>query len=657
MGITFGVTGPSGLDLNSMVDSLVSIEQNKVTRVQNQQTYDKVKIDAYNKVRSLLFDVKTKTDALAKSTSFDVFKATTSDADAASISGSSGSNDGSYDLNIFQIAATEKMISADNKITSLTATLASQGITVGDISIGGIKISITATDTINDLRSKINSAVDAEGNKLGSTASVVKISATDYRLIVSAKDTGSAGMEYKDLTGSTLQDLGFITNPDGDKGTVNQSLKSTDGIVSAFNSLADGEAVFYEGTDHDGNAVSNTFVKSAGSTIDDFLAQIKNTYHTAVDAGVDGDGILSLTDSVAGSSKMTLSTLTIGGTDHAVAYSTVGASGKGVLSVGKDAYFSIEGMQVKTTSNTVADLMPGATITLAGATAGKTVTVGLARDLDTITAQLKSLLDSYNKLAEYGKTATQLKSQNDSTSQDGELAGDMTLSTIVSKVRDAFRNSYSLTGSNLSSLTMIGVNSDPQTGALSVDEAKFKKALGSNLEDVQKLFTTTSNSDNTAIVYGRNTTETQSGRYILEELDSLHLRIRKENSTEWYTSDARIGEVVMFSKGPAKGLSISSASGAITGSSTFTFSKGFATVLSETLAQMTDARTGIVATRQNALQQIVKNEDTRITDLTARVESYRSRLIKQFSGMETALSAIQQQGNSITRAFGSTTSS
>jgi flagellar hook-associated protein 2 len=653
MGFTFGVTGPSGMDLNTMVDALVSIEESKVTRVQDQKSVDKVKIDAYSKIRSLLFDIKTKADALSQTTAFDIFKATSSNAEAVTISGSSGGSNGNYAINVFQTATAEKMISADKKITSLTATLASQGITVGDISIGGIKISITASDTLNDLRSKINSAADSKGNRLGATASVVKISDVDYRLIVSAKESGAAGLEYKDLTGSTLQDLGFITSADGDKGTINQSLRSTDDIVSAFNALSVGQAIFYEGTDHDGNAVSNTFIKTAGSTIDDFLAQLKAAYHNAVELTTDGGGLLGVTDSVAGVSKLTLSKLTIGATNHAVSLNAVGTEGKGVLSAGKDAYFSIEGMLMKTTTNSVSDFIPGTTVTLKSASAGKTVTVGLSRDLDAVTANFKALIDSYNKLAEYAETAMKLADPKDKTSQAGELAGDMTLLTIVNKVRDAFRNNFSLAGGKLSSMTMVGLKSDPQTGSLSVDENKFKKALETDLESVLKLFTTTSSSDNPAVVLGRNTAATQTGRYVLEEIDSMHIRIRKENSTEWYTSDARHGDVVMFSKGPAQGLALSSPAGAISGSSTFTLSKGLSTVLSETLAQMTDSMTGVVAIRQKALQATVQRADERIADLTDRVTSYRNRLIRQFSDMQTNLSQLQQQGSSINRAFGS----
>ncbi len=76
MGIT--INGPSGIDTGTIIDSLVSIEQQKVTKVQNAKAQDQVKIDAYSKVASLLSTIKTKPAALSTSSSFDLFKTTSS---------------------------------------------------------------------------------------------------------------------------------------------------------------------------------------------------------------------------------------------------------------------------------------------------------------------------------------------------------------------------------------------------------------------------------------------------------------------------------------------------------------------------------------------------------------------------------------------------
>ena len=228
MGIS--INGPSGIDTQYIIDALVEFERQKVTRVENEKKAYQVKIDAYSKFKSLLSDLRSKANALSKVSSFDLFTTKSSNEKAVTIEGGAGGFDAQYDVRVFQLATSEKMISAEGKITSQTESLSSMGIGVGEISIGGISITIDEDDTILDLRSKINSATDEKGNKIGVSASVLKMSETDYRLVISSKESGSSGTEYRDISGSTLQDLGIIIDADGNKGNTNQQLRSVSDI-------------------------------------------------------------------------------------------------------------------------------------------------------------------------------------------------------------------------------------------------------------------------------------------------------------------------------------------------------------------------------------------------------------------------------------------
>jgi flagellar hook-associated protein 2 len=652
MASTFALQSVSGIDLNSMIESLVAIEQTKVTRVENEKNSFQLKIDAYGKLRSLLYDIKQKASTLSEMTSFDLFKSTSSDEDAVTITGGTGAVDGQYNVNVFQIAGNEKMISANGLITSQSTTLASQGITVGDISIGGVTITIDDNDTIQDLRSKINNATDAKGKRLGITASVLKVAGDNFRLVISAKDSGSTGVAYQDVTGSTLVDLGIITNAAGDKGNVAQALQSASDIVSAFNALGVGETVTYACTDHEGRAVSNTFIKSADSTIDDFLKQVAATFHDAVTVTAETGGAITLTDKILGSSRLTMTELTVGGADNEVAISQVGEAGAGVLSVGKDAYFSIEGLSMTSSTNSISEFVPGVTFDFHAVATDMPVSVGLSRDFDAVTGKFKELLDAYNALSSYAGTATKAADPDDEESENGELAGDMTVRSIVNSVREAFRLQYNVLGSDLTSFSMIGLKSDSKTGELSVDEKKFKAALEKDFEGVQHLFVTLGVADNSNVTLGRSTKDTKAGRYIIEEVDATHLRMRLENGSEWYTSDARAGDVVTFSQGPLKGLSVSAAAGVITGPTAFNFQKGLSTVIEESIAQLTDTREGVVSLRQSALQNSIDRANDRIDTLNLRTEKYRDRLVAQFTAMETTLSSLTEQSGRIASLFG-----
>jgi flagellar capping protein FliD len=652
MASTFSLGSISGVDLNQMIESLVAIEQTKVTRVEKEKGIFQLKIDAYGKLRSLLYDIKQKASALSEMSSFDLFKSTSSDEDAVTVTGGSGAVDGQYNVNVFQLAGNEKMISANGLITSQSATLASLGITVGDISIGGVTITIDDNDTIQDVRSKINSATDSKGKRLGVTASVLKMADDNYRLVISAKESGSAGVAYQDVTGSTLQDLGIIMTADGDKGNAAQVLYSAGDIVSAFGALGIGETITYAGTDHDGREVSNTFIKSADSTVDDFLKQVAATFHDAVTVVAEADGTITLTDKILGSSRLTMTELTVGSTENEMAISQVGEAGAGVLSVGKDAYFSVEGLFMTSTTNSVSELVPGVTFDFHAVAADTPVSVGLSRDFDAITTKFKELLDAYNALSSYAGTATRAADPDDEESENGELAGDMTVRSIVNSVRDAFRLQYDILGGDLTSFAMIGFKSDSRTGELSVDEKKFKAALEKDFEGVQHLFMTLGVSDNSNITVGRSTKDTKAGRYIIEEVDATHLRIREENGAEWYTSEERVGDVVTFTQGPVKGLSLSAAAGIITAPTAFNFQKGLATVLDESIAKLTDAREGVVSLRQTALQKSIDRANDRIDTLNMRTEKYRERLVAQFTAMETTLSTLTEQSGRITNLFG-----
>ncbi len=655
MGIS--INGPSGIDTKTIIDTLVSIEQQKVTKVENAKATDQVKIDAYSKIRSLLSDIKTKVNALSKSSSFDLFKSTSSDEKAVTIKGGAGAVNGQYDVKVFQLAANEKMISKDGRITSQTASLSSMGISVGKIKIDGVEITIEDNDSIQDLRMKINSATNAKGEKLGVSASVVKISDTNFRLVLGAKNTGSNGINYSDESGSTLQDLGIIADASGNKGNIKQVTKSTSDFNSAFNSLADGESIQFTGKDHNGNAITNSFIKTSSSTIDDFLNSIEKSFYGTVDASIDSTtGNLILEDKVAGTSKLSVTSLSTGTAAHSFSISTAGAEGAGVLSAGKDSYYSIENIFMSNSSNSITGTITGVTFDFKNTSVDKPVALTLERDGEAVQKKFQELVDAYNALVKYSKSATKYKDPDDEDSADGELAGDSTLQNIVSQVRSQIKQEFGLFGTSgkYTNLTMFGLKTDTQTGEFTVDSDKFQKGFDTHFNDLINIFTTLGVSENTSVALGRSTNDTKSGKYHLEEVDSTHLRIQLEGSTEWYTSDARTGDIVSFSDGPAKGLSLTAPPGAVTASgNTFTFSKGLSTILDESISKLNDTHDGLITLRQESWRKSMKSKSERIEKLNDQIERYRIRLTKQYAAMEQAMSTMQSQASRVIDALGS----
>ncbi len=642
MGIS--INGPSGIDTKFIIDSLVAMEYGKVHSVEkNKQAYQ-LRIDSYSQLQSHLDSLNSKARELSRITSFDTFTTSSSNEKAVTISGGTGSVDGSYDVRVFQTAENEKMVTAAGRVTSQSTALTDMGIGVGDISIDGVEITIGENDTLQDLRLKINNATDASGNRLNVTASVMKVSDEDFRLVITSRTTGSEGVAYRDVSGSTLQDLGVIVNAEGDKGNVNQQLSSSFDVQAAFDSLGAGQAITFEGTDHNGNAVSNTFIKNSSSTVDDLLNHIQNSYNSMVDASIDEHGSLVLTDKVTGRSQLTMSSIAFGSAGaQALDVDVIGANGAGVLSTGKDAYFSVEGINMTSKTNTASGFIQGASLEFHGVSTERT-TVSLNRDHGAIADKFKDVLDTYNGLLRFSRESTKFGDPDDPKSRRGNLAGDMTVNTIVSQVSSVFRQQYDLFVGDIKNFTMAGLKTDAKTGEMSLDETMFKEALETNFDDVVRLFVKTGASSSANVSYGNSSGQTTSGKYEIEEVDGDHFRIRLEGSDEWFMSDARTGSIVTFSEGPARGLSLTAPAGSLGAEqATFTFSQGLTGAMDDLVSNMTHHRDGLISMRQESWRSSMKRADDQIMRLEDRIEKYRLRLVKQFSDMEQAMSSLHAQ--------------
>ncbi len=664
MGIS--INGPSGIDTKTIIDTLVGIEQNKVTKVERAKALDQLKIDAYSKVRSLLTDIKTKAAALSKASSFDLFQSKSSNEKAVTATGGSGTVDGTYDVKVFQLASNEKMISKDGLITSQTAALSSL-VTPGVINVDGVDITIDNDDTIQDLRSKINTATKPNGDKLGVSASVVKMSDTNFRLVLSSKNTGTTGVEYHDVSGTVLQGLGIV-DATGSKGNVNQAIRVNSGFQGMMGS--EGNMIQFTGTDHNGNSVSFQYTTIATSASFDataqgekFLERVEKAFNGTVDASFEeGTGNLILNDKVTGSSKLAISSLSVNGSEVTgpTENLAIGTEGAGVLTAGRDSFFSLEEIYMSSTTNSVSGAFTGVTFDFHSTSVNESVNINLTRDADGIQKKFQELVDSYNSLVDYAKSATKYADPNDEDSTSGELAGDSTLMGMVTQIRTALKQEFGLFGTSgkYTNLTMFGMKTDVTSGKLSVDSTAFKKGLETHFDDFVNIFSTLGVSENTSITLGRNTADTRSGKYTIEEIDAQHLRIQLQGSTEWYTSDARIGDIVSFSNGPVKGLTLTAPVGAVAaGGNTFTFSKGISTLLDESINKMINSKDGLITMRQESWKKSMDQKADRIDRLEDQIERYRIRLTSQYAAMERAMSDLTTQAGNVITAFQNSQSS
>ena len=203
----------SGFDWRSMIDQLMEIEHKRVDLVENQKTEYEDQLSEWQSFNTKLLSLKTAATDLSDTEDFDVYtsdmtsnSSTVDASDLFSVSASSSASKGSYTITVSSLATAQKLSSSSFSGFSdaLGASYA------GDILINGVAVSISDTDTLADIRNKINNA-NAGTTPTGVTASIVNYSTNDYRLMLTSDTTGEDGIGL--LNGGVtdiLNKLGFI---------------------------------------------------------------------------------------------------------------------------------------------------------------------------------------------------------------------------------------------------------------------------------------------------------------------------------------------------------------------------------------------------------------------------------------------------------------
>ena len=145
----------------------------------------------------------------------------------------------------------------------------------------------------------------------------------------------------------------------------------------------------------------------------------------------------------------------------------------------QNADFTVNGIQIINSSNTVTDAIQGVTLTLNKNT---TATLTITRDTNAISTAVSGFVDAYNALA------SQLKSRSaygSATAQAGALAGDGTLRLMQNQLHGILNTAAS--GGILTSLAEIGITSQAG-GTLKLDSSKLSSAMSNNFSDVANLF-------------------------------------------------------------------------------------------------------------------------------------------------------------------------
>ncbi len=196
----------SGIDTNALVEALTKAKALPATQMTNKITANQTKISTLTSLKTALQTLQKSVDSLRNpsfgSSSTNAFAARTpflsvtngqTVSDYIGVATANGAPIGKYTLEVNRLATAEirQSISFTDRTSSLVnaaATNTAGHFAAGTFQINGINVTFNQGDSLNNIAAAINSVAD----RSNVTANIVKYSDTDYKLVLTGKNTGAA---------------------------------------------------------------------------------------------------------------------------------------------------------------------------------------------------------------------------------------------------------------------------------------------------------------------------------------------------------------------------------------------------------------------------------------------------------------------------------
>ena len=617
----------SGLDWQSMITQLVALERKPIDLLETNKTALSDKKTAWSDLNTMLQSFQTSVQSLSSLDDFDLFtpSATVSGTskavgDLLSYAAGSNASEGSYDITINKLATAQKLTSK-----SISSTSEALGIS-GDVTINDRTLSISTTDSLENIMDKIN-ALNSGENPAGVTASLITVSTGDIRLTLTSKTTGSAGISIDNGSGTDIltTQLGLTQITAGQDAEI---IIDGNTITRATNQISD--------------VISGVTLNLLGA---DENATIK------LDVGRDTDGIKKKIQDFVDNYNKVMSYIATQNTVPATGQTAKPLFGDPTLQSIKSTLRSTILSGVSGLDSTLDHLsFVGVNIDMTGQ---------LSINNDTLDGYLKSNFQDVANLFAASGTST---SSNLSyvTSGNNTAEGDYVVNitraaTRASTVGSGF--SGTLTGDATLTLTSSGGTAQSISLSTGMDITAIVSAI--NLGNTLGI---TAENDGgqlrlSSSAYGSPGSFTVSGTAAgLLGLDNaagtgldVQGTISKQGSSDLMTMTGN-GQTLTGDKGQAvEGLVVNYTGTSDTAALDFTFIKGVGEKLDQALYSMSDSIDGYVANKQTSLQRQMDNIDKKISDKEASLTMYQESLTIKFANMEAMLSTLQSQQNWLTQ--------
>ncbi len=662
----------SGIDFEAAVDGIIAAKRVPIDRLEAKVETNKAKIDGLIVTRTLTTAVKESLKDLHGAITFDdsgsIFAAKQAFASASRTDGAAPSSPanilgvsvtasadaGNHTIEVLQNARAHRVGSGTfNSTTTDLGTargLAANSIT-GTIEIAGVNISVLATDSLRDVRDRINAANTGDSAS-GVTAAIVSTSPTESVLVLTVDDTGKTlgtDISLSDPDG-VLESLGVLTAGGAfadELQAARKALLHADGLLDSTSqtSAAQSNSVVALGL-----AGTLSFANSSGVAIGDITYAVSDSL-ADVAAAIAGDATLA----AAG-----ITATIISGADGDTLQVT-GSSGFNISDSGDFATtvgLAKDKLIIERDSNTISDLFGGVTLTLFQAEVGTTINIDIERDLTAVKTGIVTFVDAYNALRQELNRQLNVDPTTGAASKDSNLFGNSALEEIDRRLEAIIGAGADGVSSRFSVLAQIGVdfvkNGDLTDATLrdtlDINEEALDAALLNNPTDVRKLFEFSySSSDPRLVLLDFNgATSHANGGYTLDiDYDEVNSKLNGVTLNDG--TGIVNGQNIAIDTGGAKGLKLFYSGNSDLTGVTLDFSVGIGAKLFFDIDEILDETGGLIASEIDNLTELNTVSETRTTAMLERLDRERASQLNKFIRMESALASMKQVLEQITQ--------
>ena len=488
---------------------------------------------------------------------------------------------------------------------------------------------------------------------------------TDFRTTVRTLEETNASTHIgssSSSTTATFEATGVTDNDDINSSLIVNSLAKAHSLVSGTVSstgalVGAGTLTIDFGTWSTSSSTNDTFSASSSKTSftvntssSTTLSQLRDSINNAV-SDSDGDGendlsasilyngtnyvlVLKANQGAANGIRVTPSDASSSTLSNVFQYTTT-TKNLTQTSAPADASFSVDGISMTRSNNTITDLYQGYTLNLL-ATNSSAITISASENSGTIEALVQEFVDAYNTLYVNASALSQPGYTGDTS---GPLASDSSVFRILRGLRELSTTSITGYKGGPYSLSLLGVQTQ-RDGTLFLRKDTLKNTLSVNSNIINAVFKDTNDTDNSSVALTGYSKDTAYGTYALTKSSGNY--ILNGDSTL-----SQSGSTYTSSSGDTNGMALTITDTSVESANIY-FGESLLSKIDTQLSQYLKFN-GDIRNRVNNLNRNLSEITERRQQYDSLVASLTERYTRQFANMEGAVAGLKETGDMISQ--------